>query len=169
MSAHAPSLRNDGSYRPRSPWLLPGVVAGVVALLVVGALALAEGHHTPGPAAPRVASRAPTAELTTQCPASATIALSSRQNSAGTYAVSVSGIVQNNRAPSMAHVKVTWVVSYADYSTSNPMTTPVARPDPLTRHAHVPWSGSASTNDGPVPPTGVKVIGLSYAHSPSNC
>jgi hypothetical protein len=166
ISSIAPGLSPIQSLRRRRMWTI--TAAAVVVIAVVGvALAVHHKAHHPSIAVPPV-HRTTTASLA-HCPVSSTITMSEGQNAQGSYVVSVTGNAANARAASLANLEVSWVVIYADLSTGLPTTTLVDGGNLLTKGESAAWSATASTNDGMVPPTSVRVVGISYNHDAGSC
>jgi len=89
--------------------------------------------------------------------ATSTVSFTAKQDSQGKFHVLALGTVKSNSMETLRNVFVTWSISYQDLSTSPPMNTEVQGGD-ISADGMAPWGQLGTSNDGPVPPTGVHVI-----------
>jgi hypothetical protein len=106
------------------------------------------------------------------CPAGLakdTVTFTTTTDNSGDIHVTATGSAHNDFSQPLHNVRVSWVTTYADLSTSVPTTTSVLNGGTIAKGGSATWSASAATNDGQVPPTGVKVVGVSASHAAGVC
>jgi hypothetical protein len=95
------------------------------------------------------------------CPlakATSTLTLSASRGADGDYRVTATGATVNRSSRSLRHVVVTWEVTYANGSNGPTTATLLPTQGAIAPGATSRWSGPAAINDGPVKPTGIKVL-----------
>jgi hypothetical protein len=76
----------------------------------------------------------------------------------GNYRVLVLGRVTNNADFAIHDVEVKWVVEYADLSTGPATISAISGTGSVSKGSFGNWGGVAASDDGPVPPVGVRVL-----------
>jgi hypothetical protein len=95
------------------------------------------------------------------CPlakATSTLTLAASREADGNYHVTATGATVNESSRSLHHVVVTWQVTYANGSSGTTTATLLPKQGAIAPGATSRWSGPAAANDGPVKPTGIKVL-----------
>jgi hypothetical protein len=122
------------------------VVLGVVLAAGVGGLAYLLEATTP---------KAVTCPLVK---ATSTLTFAANRSADGNYHVTATGTTVNESTRSLHDVVVTWEVTYADGSIGTTTATLLPKQGSIAPGATSRWSGAAAANDGPVKPTGIKVL-----------
>jgi hypothetical protein len=151
LSKNAPRLYglNQRSIH-RARW-----AAGVVALLVIGVTAFTVVHGTE--------TKAPVCPVAN---ATSVITFETHRDGQGDYGVTARGVVHNRASKVLQNPEVSWVVYYADLSRSEATVTPVHA---IAAKGTAQWAGRAATNDGQVPPTRVKIVGITSGGPITGC
>jgi hypothetical protein len=145
-AATTPVRRRPGRRRGGSRWIPVVVVMVVVVVLgVVRAVMVTEA--TKAKAVPCRLAEART-----------TLTFKFIRDAQGGYGVTATGTTVNESSRPLHDVVVTWVVSYANGSTSKTTATLLPNKGTIAEGATSSWSGSSSTNDGRARPTAVKVL-----------
>jgi hypothetical protein len=151
LSRNAPRLYGLNQRRVhRARW-----VAGVGALLVIGVTAFTVLYET--------RSKAPICPVAN---ATSVITFDTHRNGQGDYEVTAGGVLHNRAGKVLHNPEVSWVVYYADLSRSEATVTPVHA---IAARATAQWAGLAATNDGQVPPTRVKIVGITSGGPIAGC
>jgi hypothetical protein len=168
MTGLAQSLDHsrESRLRPRRLW-----AAGVILVIVAIGLGVTIGSSKRKPSAStrKTTSASLHGTHSAACPISHSIAIASSRNSAGDYVVSATGTVTNNGASPLVNVQITWVTTYSDLSVGLPTTTSIGGGVIVSKGDAASWTGLSSTNDGTVPPTGARIVRLSYNDGATTC
>ncbi|HEX3794060.1 MAG TPA: hypothetical protein VHV57_06140 [Acidimicrobiales bacterium] len=146
LATTAPNL--FGSQKPRRTGRMLAIVAALIIVAVVVLLISHKSSHNTG------AVTAPCLPVSVNH----TITFTRTKDAQGNYQVSASGSVTNNTSTPLDDLFVKWQVTSFDLSTSVPTLTPVN--GVVGKGARVTWHGTATGNDGPVPPIVVHVLGV---------
>jgi hypothetical protein len=166
VTANAPSLIDQKRIRIDGRWVIACAVLLVVALIGFGLADFGSKHKVDSSATslPPQPSRA--VSLAANCPVRSTIAFTTVLDAAGDFKVIATGTVTDAAAKVLTDTKISWVVVYKDLSTGNPTTTSVGT---LKTGESSSWSSASSSNDGPVPPSKVRVLHFWFDHGTSTC
>jgi hypothetical protein len=163
LAQNAPGLY--GARPPRLRRVLAFSIAFVFLLALAGSGVALSRHRKPPEAKTTVPPTTvppttATAVIGGRCQfgvVSSTIAYTSSQNAQGDYVVTATGIALNQSSGPLRDVRLDWVITYAGLSDSQPISTVVSGGRTIARGASASWSSTASTKDGRVPPSGVKI------------
>jgi hypothetical protein len=153
LAAKAPGLYSQPSRFSRRSKAVAVAAVLVVALVVIAIAAKGSPKKATPPAS------ATSASTSTSCQpgvVNTPTLYRSTQDAHGDYHVAAAGQVTNHSSVTLHHVVLEWVVTYADLTTSVPTKVAIAG-GTIPTGGTVTWTAAASTNDGQVPPTGVRV------------
>jgi hypothetical protein len=168
LATHAPGLYGSTRSRSRRRRNVGIVVLVVLAVIGLGVGLKLSKHKKAGSGSTPPAAAAPSS----LCPAGLAkdpISYTTSKDSSGDIHVTATGTARNDFSEPLHSVVVRWVVMYADLSTSAPTTTSVVGGGTIAKGGSASWSAAAAANDGQVPPSGVKVVGVSAAHAAGVC